>query len=94
MGSLNVPGSSAIDEIRNIQGFFHIHYGYNSQLSGAFYSPDGYGAVSAYGSGNSSDHVGQSQSFFDAGRVVSVGNVNRPRSLAVLACSYMGVPAL
>ena len=29
-----------------------------------------------------------------AGRVVPTGLVTRPRSLAVLACAYMGTPAL
>ena len=86
-------GSVAFDKIRNVWGFFHIHFDYNTGLNGAFYSPDEeYNGVTK---GNiETDNIGVCNTRFEAGRIVPIGAVNRPRSLGVLACAYMGMPAL
>lgn len=99
--SLNVAGVS-IDTVRNITGYFASYSGLPEQaggwaslrhFSGAFAGTGPFFSKNATGV---NDVLPDSQmgATLDPGRVVPVGAVNRPRSLGVLACSYMGVPAL
>ena len=102
MGSLNVPGASAIDQIRPVPGYFASYSGFPEQsvgwaslrhFSGAFVGSGNLFSKTASGV-HDVEPDSQQGATFDPGRVVPVGAVNRPRSLAVLACAYMGVPAL
>lgn len=86
-------GAVAIDAIRRIQGLLG---GCTSDSSDAWGSGALYWDRPYHGWKNISQPddpgwpVGPA---IDSGRVGPYGNVNRPRSLAVLACAYMGKPA-
>lgn len=96
--SLSVPGSVDIDRMRDIQGHFMpngMKGGFIHWRGTGVFSPGGIADTPWFVKGNSAQEIGDDKLVnFAPSRVAPTGPVMAPRRVAVLACAYMGMPAL